>query len=169
MHIDRVSKTGSYSDPPTNILPHVTDVSIAFLNKDLDAYTGKAYRPLLTKILARYPLSNGQRIWQNSDNTNMYALAEYVQAQLGNIHPNHLVVTEENIKEPSKAKTFPVANRSLGIEWSGTNEISWQMVSQLNTCADDGDLSVVAATVSITATALASDYYASYISALVIT
>lgn len=169
MHIDWVSNAGIYSDPPENILPHITDISIAFLTKAQELYTGKAYGPLLTKILARYPVYTGRWVWLNADNMNMYALAKYVQAQLGNIYPNFPVVTEENVKQPWKDMILPAANSSIDIQWNGTNEIFQEMVSQLNTCADDGDAGVAAATVSMTAMAPASDYPASYIAALVTT
>lgn len=163
MHIDWVS-----TKPGSGITyPHITDINIAFVDQAQDVWTGKAYGPLLTKILTRYPLAVGKWVWQNADN--MYALADYVQAQLGNIYPNFPVVTEESTKEPWRGMILPVANSDSDIPWKGTNEIFLQMVSQLNNCADDEDSGAAAETVSMTEMAPESDYPASYISALVTT
>lgn len=163
MHIDWVTKARRYGSNP-----HVTDINIRFQTIGSEVYTGKAYGPLLTKILARYPYDTGQWVWQNADNMADCALGKYVQSKIGNVYPNFSVVTEENTKEPWK-DMIVAGSGTDSVQWNGTNEIFKLMIKQLNTCADDGDASAAASSLSMTAMAPASSYPASYISALVTT
>lgn len=163
MHIDWVSKAGIYGSNP-----RVTDITIQFQTIGGDVYTGKAYGPLLTKILARWPYTTGVWVWQNADNMNDYALAKYVQSQIGNVYPNFPVVTEENIRQPWKGMIV-AGSGTNSVQWNGTNEIFQEMVTQLNNCADDVDASASASSLSMTAMAPDSSYPASYISSLVTT
>ena len=163
MHVDWVSKAGRYGSNP-----HITDINIQFQTIGADLYTGKAYGPLLTKILARWPYYTGRWVWQNADNMNDYALAIYVQSQIGNVYPNFPVVTEENTRQPWKDMVV-AGSGTNSIKWNGTNEIFKGMVTHLNDCGDDVDASASASTLSMTAMAPDSSYPASYISSLVTT
>ena len=68
-----ISKAGHYGSNP-----RVTDITLRFRTIGGEVYTGKAYEPLLTKILARWPYNPGQSVWQNADNMINYGLVKYV-------------------------------------------------------------------------------------------
>lgn len=163
MHIDWVSKAGQYGSNPC-----VTGITIRYQTIDGETYSGKAYGPLLSKSLTRWPYSPGTWVWENADNMNDYALAKYVQSQIGNVDPNFPVVTEENISQPWKGMIL-AGTGTDAVQWNDTNEIFQQMVKELNNCVDDVDASASASSLSMTAMAPDSSYPASYISALVTT
>lgn len=162
MHIDWVSEARRYGSNP-----HITDINIRFQDIAGDVYEGKAYDPLLSKVLARWPYSTGQWVWQNADNMNNYGLAKYIQKMLNNVYPNFPVVTQENVKQ--RWKDLIVPGNGLNIQWNGSNPIFQQMAKSLNQCADDEDAGSTAAVLSMTAMAPDSSYPASYVSALVTT
>lgn len=87
--------------------PHITDlmVTIEEMHGDLPVhFPHKAYGPKFTKVLARFDgdilNSAGYYVQRNADNLAMYALASYVQEQLGNIYPAWPIVTDKPFDPP---------------------------------------------------------------------
>lgn len=123
MHIDWVSKARSYGSNP-----HITDMSVEFLNIDGTAEQGKAYSALWTKILARYPAESGKYVWQNANNLALYVLAVYVQSKLGNTYPHLPTVTSENMRRPWQS--FWVNSSNGTVQLNTSNPIAAEMVSE---------------------------------------
>lgn len=161
MHIDWVSKALRYGSNE-----HITDMNIAFHDIDGFAYEAKAYAPLKAKILARYPYNTGKYVWLNADNMNLYALARYVQAKIGNIYPNFPVVTAENMRAPWKG-LWSVSGNSDTLAWNHSDPIFSQEIGTTSTigCFDDGD-AIQGNTVTMSEFAPDSAYPSSYIASL---
>lgn len=159
MHVDWVSKAGRYGSPE-----HITDLNVEFHDLDGFAYQAKAYAPLKSKILARYPTNTGKYVWLNADNMNLYGLAKYVQAKIGNIYPNFPVVTAENLRAPWKG-LFSVSGNK--VTWNASNPIFAQEIGKASTigCFDDGD-AYSAGTVTMTEFAPDSAYPSAYLSSV---
>ncbi|KAL9579508.1 MAG: hypothetical protein Q9203_006664 [Teloschistes exilis] len=96
LHINWVSQATGYGGND-----QVFDLSVSFsTNEDPpDRRIQKAYGGQNTKILARYPHNTGTYVMRNADNLAMYALAHYVQGQIGG-YPHLPLVNFEADDDP---------------------------------------------------------------------
>ena len=97
-HLDLAANTAKAN-------PAIYDLFIKFRTSDGGVITTKAYGPVATKILARWHQTNigsntGNFVQTNADNFAMFALAKYVQKELGNFYPHLPIVTQVPLRAP---------------------------------------------------------------------
>ena len=97
-HLDLAANTAKAN-------PHISDLTIKFRTSDGRELATKAYGPVATKILARWHQTNigsntGNFVQTNADNFAMFALAKYVQKELGNFYPHLPIVTQVPLRAP---------------------------------------------------------------------
>lgn len=81
LHIDWVTNPNNNNEPK-----HVVDLRLEFGSLG-NPIVNAAYGPTRTKALARWKWNTGKYILRNADSMTMYAMAKYVQNELGGIYP----------------------------------------------------------------------------------
>lgn len=145
LHIDWVSLSNSYG-----YNNEIIDVRVAF--QDIRGATRwiTAYAPIGTKLLARWGISTGWWTIQNAESFTMYAIAKYVQDQLG-IYP-HLPLAPKPPTDVSKTDTDDSETDITGLFtmfYNGTvemdsnttvyDELEWSPTAGVCAVVDDED------------------------------
>lgn len=124
LHLDQVSFAGEYG--ANN---HVVDWTIEFADPHGSSFIKQdmVYGALLAKTLARYPdLSNlGDLIVSSDENLMLYALAKYVQQEIG-LYPHLPVATSQPISPPWHAPPW-----FLRVFWSAAVVFAILMIKGL--------------------------------------
>ncbi|KAL8666190.1 MAG: hypothetical protein Q9202_001697 [Teloschistes flavicans] len=96
LHINWVSQAKGYGEND-----QVVDLSVSFSTSEdpPERRIQKAYMGQNTKILARYAYNTGTYVMRNADNLAIYALAHYVQGQIGG-YPLYPLVNFEPDDDP---------------------------------------------------------------------
>jgi chitinase len=140
LHVDR------FTTEDSDTVDHITDIKISYNVQDKSDPTKKirrwyeVYGPLWSKGLARLGFNTGYWTIRNSDSMTLYALAKYVQQQLGNVYP-HLPLSPA----PPTGVGFPIGvGNGANIFANGTgsepeNSTDWSLTQGVCAAVDDDD------------------------------
>ncbi|THC89832.1 hypothetical protein EYZ11_010716 [Aspergillus tanneri] len=156
LHVDWASLKGD---------PHITDLKVGY-NTIRGRKWFEAYGPTYTKSLARLGGATGFWTLQNADSLTLYALAKYVQKQLGNIYP-HLPLAPA----PPIGVELPLTNPGVyTIYPNGTGELDseinvWSPSDGICAAVDDVDTATKASSrVTVNGIPVESEYPSDYLS-----